>query len=288
MMQPSVDVRIAVCQIPNERDLKASADRVVAWLKKASARRADVAVFPEVALGGYSRKRRHYDQLGCEACRAAERRVIRACGRLGIAAVVGTVRWSEPGLHNSLLIVDRGGQALGYQDKIHPAEPWSTPGETLAVYTLCGVASCFLVCFDWRFPELVRLSAAAGAKICYCSAFHNDPSYEHKMSAYQALPVARAAENGIFFVSVTPPASASNLRFGSHGRSKIVDPDGNVLAEGSVFGEELVVADIDPKRATGLVARRAVEDDTFLKGWLAPGGNMVEGHRPPRRQRKAR
>ena len=283
-----MSVRVAICQIPNERDLKASAGKIVAWMKKASVRKADVAVFPEVALGGHSRKRQHYDRLGCEAYKAAEGRVIRACRRLGIAAVVGTVRWSERGLHNSLLIVDEGGQVLGYQDKIHPAEPWSTPGETLAVYTLCGVESCFLVCFDWRFPELVRLAAAAGAKICYCSAFHNDPSHEHKMSAYQALPIARAAENGIFFVSVTPPANASNLRFGSHGRSKIVDPDGNVVAEGSVFGEELVIADVDPKRATGVIARRAVQDDTFLKDWLAAGVKTVEVHRPQRRQRKSR
>jgi len=67
-----MSVRVAICQFPNERDLRASTDKMVTWLKKAAARKADVTVFPEVALGGYSRKRRHYDQLGCEAYKAGD------------------------------------------------------------------------------------------------------------------------------------------------------------------------------------------------------------------------
>jgi len=47
-------------------------------------------------------------------------------------------------------------------------------------------------------------------------------------------------------------------------------------------------ADVDPKLAARLMARRAIQDDTFLKDFLAAGVNMVQVHRPQRRRRKSR
>ena len=269
-------VRIAICQVLTDHDPKASTDKIVKWMARAARAGAAVAVFPEVAVCGYPREQGFFDRVGARAFQAAQARIVRASKRLEIAAVVGTARRGERGWHNSILVVDKGGVVRGHYDKIHPAEAWTTPGDHLPVYTVAGVPSCFLVCFDWRFPELVRLPAAAGAKVCYCCSFHNDPSHEHKASAYDALPIARAAENGIYFVSATPPARADDLAAGSSGGSRIIDPDGNVLAAGSIFGDQLVVADIDPDLATRRIALRSLTDNNPTAAWLAEGMKMVE------------
>ncbi len=274
-------IKIAICQILTDHDAGRSAAQIVKWLGLAAKAGADVAVFPEVAVCGYPREKDFPESVGVEALRAAHRRIVRASKRHDIAAVVGTARRSERGWHNSLLIVDKGGHLRGHYDKIHPAEIWTIPGDRLPVYTLAGVPSCFLVCFDWRFPELVRLPAAAGAQVCYCCAYHNDPTYEHKMSAYAALPIARAAENTIYFVSATPPAAAADIHAGSHGRSRIIDPDGNILAEGGVFGDQLVMAEIDPTLATRRIARRSLSDHNPTAAWLAEGVKMVTIDPPP-------
>ncbi len=88
--------------------------------------------------------------------------------------------------------------------------------------------------------------------------------------------MVRAAENGIYFVSANAPGNAEDLAAGSHGRSRIIDPDGNALASGSTFGEELVVAEIDPDLATRSHALRGLNDETPLKAWLSEGVKIVQ------------
>jgi predicted amidohydrolase len=62
----------------------------------------------------------------------------------------------------------------------------------------------------------------------------------------------------------------------SHGNSKIIDPDGNVIAEAGYFEERLVTATIDINRATRGIAERAINDDTILKDWLRSGVRLVQ------------
>jgi predicted amidohydrolase len=272
-----MSIRIAICQILTSHDVAASTDKIIAWMDEAVAGGADVAVFPEVATAGYPRDAATLDVIGADAFRTADARLVDASRRLNLATVVGTARPAAcGGWHNSLLIVDKGGCVRGYYDKLHPAEAWAVPGGCMPIHVLCGVPSCFIVCYDWRFPELTRLYAAAGAKVCYCCAHHEDPSVERKTAAYHAIPVVRAAENGFYFVSANAPGCADNLRAGSHGRSRIIDPDGNVLATGSTFGEELIMAEIDPDLAKGSHARRALNDNTPLRMWLGEGIKIVQ------------
>lgn len=270
-------IRIAICQILTSHDVVASTDKIIAWMDKAAHAGADVAVFPEVATAGYPRNAATLEAIGADAFRAADARLVDASRRLNLAVVAGTARPAAGGgWHNSLLIVDKGGRIRGYYDKLHAAESWTVPGECMPIHTLCGVPSCFLVCYDWRFPELTRLYAAAGAKVCYCCSHHEDPSVERKAAAYHAIPVVRAAENTFYFVSANAPACAADLRAGSHGRSRIIDPDGNALATASTFGEEMIMAEIDPHLATGAHARRALNDQTPLKQWLGEGIKLVQ------------
>ena len=67
----------------------------------------------------------------------------------------------------------------------------------------------------------------------------------------------------------------------SHGESKVIHPDGNVLQEAGYFTEEVIVQDLDLSAATGSMARRAVEDHTALRDWLQDGLAIVE--RPARK-----
>jgi predicted amidohydrolase len=101
---------------------------------------------------------------------------------------------------------------------------------------------------------------------------------EYKLSAYRAMPIARATENSIFLVMANAPADADDLQSPSqsHGNSKIVHPDGNVLVEAGFFEERLVIADVDLADATGAMALRAVEDETVLRVWMQQGLALVE------------
>jgi len=273
-------VRVAACQILTYSDLKKSVQKIIKWMNTAAEDSADVVVFPEACLCGYQPDDNYWKKANPEDFENAEQEVVEASKSLNIAVVLGTAHWQAGQLFNSLLAIDKGGKVQGRYAKTHLAESWPglVPGKILPVYTLAGVKSCFIICHDVRYPELVRLPAVAGARICYFISNESPLTKEHKLSAYRAMPIARATENGIFCVMANAPADPENMNAAnqSHGNSKIIGPDGNIITEAGYFEERLVTATIDISRATRNIAKRAINDDTILKDWLRNGVRLVE------------
>jgi predicted amidohydrolase len=238
-------LRVAACQILNYPDVEKSTKKIMHWIETAAKDGVDVIAFPEACLCGYAGNE-YWKTARPADFEKAEGLVIEASKRLNIAVVLGTVHW----------------------------ESWPVPGKILPVYKLAGVKSCFIICHDVRYPELVRLPAVAGAQICYFCSHESGLKHEHKLSAYRAMPIARATENSIFCVMANAPADPKTLR-GSHGNSKIIHPDGNVLVEAGYFKERLVTANINVSDASRSIARRSAKDNTILKQWLNEGTKLV-------------
>ena len=282
---------VAAVQMQVGQDIEDNARRAVEKLKELAAKGVDVAAFQEGFLYGYTSKPTFWNRLDPKRLPAAEARVIRACKRYKIAAVLGTAHLEGTTRFNSLLVIDRDGSVEGRYGKIHLAgEKWCEPSQHLPIYNLCGIPCCFIICHDVRYPELVRLPAAAGAKICFFCSCESTIEAEYKLSAYRAMPISRATENGIYLVMANAPAHANDLKSASssHGESKVIHPDGNVMAEAGFFGEEDVVCTIDLAAATGGVARRAVNDHTSLRDWLQAGLDIVERPRATANGRASR
>lgn len=273
-------IRVAACQILTYSDLEKSVQKIIQWMNSASEDGVDVVVFPEACLCGYQGDDNYWKKANPKDFENAELKIVAASKSLEIAVVLGTAHWEAGQLFNSLLAIDKGGKVRGRYAKTHLAESWPglVPGKILPIYTLAGVKSCFIICHDVRYPELVRLPAAAGAQICYFISNESPLTKEHKLSAYKAMPIARATENGIFCVMANAPADPENINAPnqSHGNSKIIHPDGNVIAEAGYFEEKLLSATIDIGQATRSIALRAVKDDTILKDWLNRGVRLVQ------------
>ena len=266
-------LRVAACQILTYPDIEKSTEKILHWIEAAAQDDVDVIAFPEACLCGYAVDE-YWKTARPEDFEQAEDIVIEASKRLNIAVVLGTVHWESDKIYNDLLVIDKGGLVRGRYSKTHLAESWPVPGKNLPVYKLAGVKSCFIICHDVRYPELVRLPAVAGAQICYFCSHESGLKHEYKLSAYRAMPIARATENGIFCVMTNAPADPQTLR-GSHGNSKIIHPDGNVLVEAGYFTERLVTANIKISDASRSIARRAAEDNTILRQWLNEGAELV-------------
>jgi predicted amidohydrolase len=126
------------------------------------------------------------------------------------------------------------------------------------------------------------LPAIAGAQICYYSSNESGLLEEHKLSAYRAMPISRATKNSIYLVMANAPADPNNMRGDSqsHGNSKIINPDGNVLCEAGFFSETLMSATINLDKATRSIANRTVNEETILRQWLRDGTRLVEQEKP--------
>jgi predicted amidohydrolase len=275
-------LHVAACQILTFPEPAKSAQKICAWLEKAAAEKIDVVAFPEAALCGYNCDPEYWKQANPRDFEAAERTVVDTARKLNIAAVVGSAHWEEGKVYDSVLAIDRDGQVRGRYAKTYLAEKWPTPGRKMVLLPLAGVKSSFIICHDVRYPELVRLPAIAGAQICYLCSNESGLLEEHKLSAYRAMPIARATENSIFVVMSNAPADPDHMRSSSqsHGNSKIIHPDGNVLAEAGFFKETLVSATIDLKAANRAIANRSVVEGTMISGWLRDGSRLVVEEKP--------
>ncbi len=82
-----------------------------------------------------------------------------------------------------------------------------------------------LVCYDLRFPELLRDQAALGANLLVVPAQWPTARVNH----WRILLQARAIENQMFVVGTNRCGTTGDTSFGGH--SMIVGPDGTILLE---------------------------------------------------------
>ena len=176
-------------------------------------------------------------------------------GSLSIAVEDGKVA-------NRSFLVDSAGDIVARYDKIHLFDVDLGHGEsyresaTIAPGDRAVLAETpwgplgMTVCYDLRFPQLYRALAQRGALfLSIPAAFTRTTGRAH----WHILQRARAIENGAF---VFAPAQCGIHAEGreTYGHSLIIDPWGEVLADG---GEEpgITLAEIDPDAVAAARAR---------------------------------
>jgi predicted amidohydrolase len=240
-----------------------SAERAIA---EAGAKGADIICFPECFVPGYRLMSRHVPRVDAAFLEQAWGRVADAARRAHVAVILGTERSVDGALRISTLVVNRDGAIAGFQDKVQldPSEDGTyEPGSERRVFQVGPVTFGIAICHEgFRYPETVRWSARHGAQIVfhphydeaspgrYRPATFGDPAN----SFHEKAAVCRAAENSVFFATVNCASE------GSPTTSAVVRPDGSVLAWQPYGNAGLLIADLDPAEATGLLARRLRTD----------------------------
>ncbi|MFL6112943.1 MAG: carbon-nitrogen family hydrolase [Catenulispora sp.] len=94
-------------------------------------------------------------------------------------------------------------------------------------------------CYDLRFPEMFRKLLDRGMEhLLICSAWP-----EKRIEHWRVLLRARAIENQVFVFATNCVGTNGGVVLG--GRSAVIDPWGNVVAEAGT-GEEVLRVDVDP------------------------------------------
>lgn len=273
---PARTLRVAAVQFRSTRDLDANVAGLRAALARCAADGIRVAVFPECALTGYFE-----DAIRAtppDRLEAAERAVAAACREHAIYAVLGTPTRDGPRLLNSALVIDPAGRVLERYHKIQLAEAWPEPGDHLSVFPIDGVPCSVFICHDERYPELARLPVLAGARVLFYISHESPLAQEEKLGPYRAQIQARAVENTVWVVQANAPANPDAS--GSHGQSRVIAPDGNIVREASIFGDEVIASDLDLTRATASNARRSLDRGPLTDWWRA-GLDHVRRITPP-------
>jgi predicted amidohydrolase len=256
-------MRVAAVQMRSGRDLDANVRRTIELLRQSSAEGAQVAVFPECSLSGYFQD--VIPGLSAEQLAGAESKVAAACREIGINAVIGAPVRDGDKLFNSAVVISSTGKVIERYHKVQLAEPWPTPGDHLSIFPLAGTTCSAIICHDERYPELVRLPVLAGARVVFYLSHESPLQQEHKLGPYRAQIQARAVENNVYIVHANAPANKDAS--GSHGQSRIIDPDGNLTKEASLFQEEILTATLDLTKATAGNAQRSLTRGPLTDWW---------------------
>lgn len=204
-------------------------------------------------------------EAALDATERALRRVEELTAELDIV-VCGSAFARSTGLPANRWHAIEGGKTVASYDKIHLFTPTAEEASFSAgsrappvIDTRAGRLSG-IVCYDLRFPEVARALFHAQVAVAAVSAQWPDPRASH----FSALCAGRAVETQCFVVACNRIGSAKIGRRGMDlvfsGGSRIVDPEGRVLASGG-SRSELVVADIDLEAARALRVRIPVAKD---------------------------
>ena len=232
------ELKVAAVQFRSSFNINDNCTKMSEFLGWLAAEGVQVAVFPECALTGYYKGSSMPTPQ--KEIAAAEERLRQTCREKKIAAVFGSAYKINGHTYDTAVVFDSNGKLLERYGKIYLAEHWDVPGNHIAFFELGGIPSTVIICHDERYPELVRLPALKGARIVYYISSESSLKESSKLIPYRAQMMARAVENGMFVVSANAPANPDLT--GSHGQSRIISSDGNIIKEASIFGEDVLIS----------------------------------------------
>ncbi|MCC6694333.1 MAG: beta-galactosidase [Candidatus Hydrogenedentes bacterium] len=271
-------LRVAAVQFRTKFDVGYNADRILEYLREAAAQDVDVVAFTELALTGYSKRAEFGPSIDWAAVDQAVERIRATCRELQLCAIVGAPTRDGDALFCSALAVDSQGEVVDAYEKTYLAgEAWATPGRKFTVFPVEGVSCGTFICHDERYPHLVQLRAMSGAQLFFYISCESGLADEHKINPYRAQIQARAVENGVYIVHANTPARSGELdaEDASHGQSRIVAPDGNLICEADTTSEEMIVATIDLRHARK--GGGAALEKGPAKEWIKEGLELVTG-----------
>ena len=222
--------------------VSAFADEVTAALKAKPD--SKLVVFPELHLfgdGNPDRQRTEALQDSAEPLDGPRvKELQQLAADLGIWLVPGSVceRGPEGQLFNTQLVLSPEGELAGYYRKIFPWRPFEPydPGDRFTTVDLTGIGRVGLnICYDAWYPEVSRQLAWMGAEVILNVVKTTTPDRRQEL----VLAKANAIVNQVFVVSVNCAGPTGQ------GKSIIVDPEGNTIAEAGDDAPVLLTADLD-------------------------------------------
>ena len=274
-------ITVAAAQLgPIQRaEPRASAvDRMVRLMERANARGVQVVVFPELALTTFFP--RHYHENRRDADPWFETSMpsnetaplFEAARRFGISFHLGYAeRTPEGGHYNTAILVNPDGEIMLKYRKVHlPGHAEHDParkvqhlekryfevgnlGFPVIRAPLGGIPvnAGMMICNDRRWPEAWRVLGLQSVELVMLG--YNTPSTNQDARGFEAHHLrvmhshltiqAGAYQNATFAVATAKAGVEDGCEL--FGNSIIVNPQGEIMAEATSWGDELITADCD-------------------------------------------
>ncbi|MGA2386022.1 MAG: carbon-nitrogen hydrolase family protein [Candidatus Bathyarchaeia archaeon] len=241
-------IKLALAQMSSKReDKEANLQKIKKLTCKAKEQGADIVIFPELCLSGYVVRDQFYESAETIPGPTVEK-VEALAKETGMHIIFGMPELSEKTkatMFNSAVFVGPKGFIGKYRKMYLPTHSifeekrYFRPGyEAQAFQTEVGnIGLC--ICYDIFFPEVLRLTRLKGAQLIVCIS----ASPAVRRSYFETLTCARAIENTAFLAYVNLAGVQDGLQF--WGGSRLVSPNGDVLAKAKYDVEDFVTCEVD-------------------------------------------
>ena len=229
-------------------DVPANREAIRGKLREAASNGARLAIFPECILTGYGFESASEALPHAECLPGPTSDMLAAdSAQLKLWIVFGMLERVGESFFNACALIGPAGFTVRYR-KVHlpvlGVDRFATPGDRpFAVHDLGGLKLGINICYDGSFPESSRVLALLGADLIVLPT--NWPTGAR--SAVLPLTQARAIENHVYYAAVNRTGDEAGFHY--IGCSRILDYNGNVLAESTSDQDEILYADLDPQKA---------------------------------------
>jgi predicted amidohydrolase len=245
-------LKVAVCQMKNTEMKVHNIEEACRMIRDSAQKGIDIAVLPEIFNSPYdnSKFRENAEKSNCGE---TVDKISELAKELGIYIIAGSIPEMEnEKIYNTSYTFNRQGEIIGRYRKIHlfdinipdkimfKESDTISPGEELTIIETEFGKVGVIICYDIRFPELVRLMVLQGAKFIFVpAAFNLTTGPVH----WELLMRARAVDNQVFLIAASP-ARNTEASYVAYGHSMVIDPWGTVISRASEK-EEIIFADLE-------------------------------------------
>jgi predicted amidohydrolase len=255
--------KVALVQMRSAMEPKANIAAALAAIEQAKSAGADYVLTPEMT-NIIAKRERMMATIVDEERDPTLAALREAARKHSLYVHVGSlaIKASPERAANRSFLIDRRGDVVARYDKIHMfdvdlagGESYREshsyrPGDLAVVADLPWGRLGVTICYDLRFPALYRALAESGASFLSIPSAFTKPTGE---AHWHVLMRARAIENGCFVFAAAQGGRHESGRE-SFGHSLVVDPWGQILAEGGTE-PSVILADVDPAQVTAARSR---------------------------------
>ncbi|QEK12852.1 carbon-nitrogen hydrolase family protein [Crassaminicella thermophila] len=242
-------LKVGICQIKVVEDKEKNIENAEKMIREAVRNGSQLIILPEMFNCPYENK---YFPLFAENYPGKTTNALSNLAKtLGVYIIGGSIPEKDKDIiYNTSYIFDKKGNMIGKHRKVHlfdvdveggikfKESDSLGYGEKVTVvdteYCKIGVA----ICYDMRFPELMRLMALEGAEIIVVpAAFNMTTGPAH----WDILLRARALDNQVYFIAASPSRNME-AAYHAYGHSSIVNPWGEIISKADeneciIYGE---------------------------------------------------
>lgn len=239
-------IRVALGQInPVLGDFEYNLSKILDYIKKAKDLQVDIIAFPELALTGYPPEdlilKPSFIEKNLQYIKKLTENVE------DIVVIVGFIDKKED-IYNAAAIIHNKNIIATYHKQFLPnygvfdENRYFQKGNGLTVFEIEGYKFGVSICEDIWYPENpINTYAVEGCEVIF--NINASPYSEGKVKKREELLKVRSRDNLVSIAYVNLVGGQDELVF--DGNSFFVNPNGEILAKGKSFEEDLIVADID-------------------------------------------